>query len=179
MCGYCSGFLVDAARRIITAVVTVTLNAAEAPTVITALAKHRVLFGRYPDTVGLDSAFDQDAVHRYLEEHSIFGGITVRSRPGPSGVFHADAFVWDEEEGLRCPNGEAMERVAGPYKNGTDRYRASADCAHCPLRDQCLTTGQQATTPPRRELTTTTAVHQRAQRNRERSRSPEGRTIRR
>lgn len=179
LCGYRSGFLVDAARRIITAVITVTLNTAEAPTVITALAKHYAIFGRYPQRLGLDSAFDCDEVHRDLEAHSIFGGITVRSRPGPPGVFHADACVWDDDEHLRCPNGKAMEHIAGPYKNGTDRYRARAECAHCPLVEQCLTAAQRDRPHPRRELQTTTAAHQRAQRNRERSHSPQGRAIRR
>jgi hypothetical protein len=179
LCGYRSGFLVDAKRRIITAVIVVTLATAEAPTVLTALKKYHALFGRFPDRLGLDSAFDVDVVHAYLEQHDIMGGITVRSRSGPAGVFHADAFVWDTEGQLRCPHGDTMRHVGGPYKDGTDRYRATADCMHCPLRDQCLTEAQQAKSLPRRELKTTTAAHQRAQRNRERSRSPEGRAIRR
>ncbi len=179
LCGYRSGFLVDAKRRIITAIIVVTLATAEAPTVISALEKHYALFGRYPLRLGLDSAFDRDKVHVYTEAHDIFSGITVRSRPGPSGVFHADAFVWDEEHILRCPQGEEMEHVAGPYKDGTDRYRARAECAHCPLVEQCLTEAQREKPTPCRQLRTTTAAHQRAQRNRERSRSPEGRAIRR
>jgi transposase len=179
MCGYRSGFLVDAKRRIITALIVVTLSTAEAPTVITALKKHYALFGRYPLRLGLDSAFDRDAVHAYTEAHDIFSGVTIRSRPGPAGVFHADAFVWDQEECLRCPQGEEMEHVAGPYKDGTDRYRARAECANCPLVEQCLTETQRAKSTPCRQLRTTTAAHQRAQRHRERSRSPEGRAIRR
>ncbi len=179
MCGYRSGFLVDAKRRIITAIIVVTLATAEAPTVISALEKHYALFGRYPGRLGLDSAFDRDTVHIYTEAHEIFSGITVRSRPGPSGVLHADAFVWDEKHTLRCPQGEVMEHVGGPYKDGTDRYRVRAKCAHCPLVEQCLTEAQRAKSTPCRQLRTTTAAHQRAQRNRERSRSPEGRAIRR
>ena len=179
LCGYRSGFLVDAKRRIITAIIVVTLATAEAPTVISALEKQYALFGRYPLRLGLDSAFDRDTVHVYTEAHDIFSGITVRSRPGPSGVFHADAFVWDQDNALRCPQGEVMEHVAGPYKDGTDRYRARAECAHCPLVEQCLTEAQREKPEPHRQLRTTTAAHQRAQRNRERSRSPEGRAIRR
>lgn len=179
LCGYRSGFLVDAKRRIITAVIVVTLTATEAPTVLSALMKHAALFGRHPRRLGLDSAFDVDAVHQYLEAHDIAGGITVRSRSGPVGVFHVDAFLWDAHEQLRCPQGEAMAPVAGPYKDGTDRYRATADCTLCPLRDQCLTAAKQANAIPRRELRMNTAAHQRAQRNRERSRSPEGRALRR
>jgi transposase len=179
VCGYRSGFLVDAKRRIITAVVVVTLVTAEGPTVISALEQYHARFGRYPLRLGLDSAFDQDTVHRYLEAHDIGGAMTIRSRPGPSGVFHADAFVWDQEGHLRCPQGEEMEHVAGPYKDGTDRYRAGADCAQCPLKDQCLSAAQQARPKPRRQLRTTTEAHQRAQRHRERSRSPEGQAIRR
>ncbi len=179
LCGYRSGFLVDATRRIITAIIVVTLATAEAPTVISALEKHDALFDRYPLRLGLDSACDRDTVHVYTEAHNIFSGITVRSRPGPSGVFHADAFVWDEEHALRCPQGEIMEHMAGPYKDGTDRYRARAECAHCPLVEQCLTVAQREKPEPHRELRTTTAAHQRAQRNRERNLSSEGRAIRR
>ncbi len=103
----------------------------------------------------------------------------MRSCPGPSGVCHAEAFVWDTAGHLRCPQGEEMQHVAGPYNDGTDRYRAGADCAHCPLLQQWLTDAQREKPDPHRELRTTTEAHQRAQRNRERSRSPEGRTIRR
>jgi len=179
LCGYRSGFLVDAKRRIITAVVVVTLATAEASTVLSALEQYHARFDRYPLRLGLDSAFDRDTVHRVLEAHHIGGAVTVRSRPGAAGVFHADAFVWDDQGSLRCPQGEVMAQVAGPYKDGTDRYRAEADCAHCPLVEQCLTEAQRQKPEPHRELRTTTEAHQRAQRHRERSRSPEGRAIRR
>ena len=179
LCGYRRGFLVDAKRRIITAVIVVTLATAEASTVLSALEQYHARFDRYPLRLGLDSAFDRDTVHQYLEAHGIGGAITGRSRPGAAGVFHADAFVWDTHNGLRCPQGESMRQVGGPYKDGTDRYRADADCAHCPLVEQCLTDAQRAKPTPHRELRTTTEAHQRAQRHRERSRSPEGRAIRR
>jgi len=179
ICGYRSGFLVDAKHWIITAVIFVTLNRPEAPTVVKALDQHYALFQRRPDYLGLDSAFDRDEVHRYLEAHDIYGGITVRSRPGPAGVFHVDAFIWDERGQLHCPNGEVMEHAAGPYKDGTDRYRCTAKCAQCPLFNQCLTATQQAKADPRREIKTNSAAHQRAQRNRARSRSSEGRALRR
>jgi hypothetical protein len=179
LCGYRSGFLVDAKRRIITAVTVVTLATAEGPTVIDALTQYHARFERYPLRLGLDSAFDQDTVHQYLESHSIGGAITVRSRSGAAGVFHVDAFVWDAQGALRCPQDEVMKQVGGPYKDGTDRYRADADCAHCPLVEQCLTEAQRAKPTFRRELRTTTAAHQRAQRHRERSRRSEGRAIRR
>jgi transposase len=179
LCGYRSGFLVDAKRRIITAVTVVTLATAEGPTVLDAVTQYHARFDRYPLRLGLDSAFDQDTVHQYLEAHAIGGAITVRSRPGAAGVFHADAFVWEAQDTLRCPQGEVMTRVGGPYKDGTERYRAKADCARCPLVEQCLTEAQRQKASPHRELRTTTAAHQRAQRHRERSRSPEGRAIRR
>ena len=51
----------------------------------------------------MDSVFDRDEVHTYLEAHNIAGGITVRSRPGAAGVFHADAFVWNAAGQLLCP----------------------------------------------------------------------------
>ncbi len=178
VCGYRSGFLVDAKHWIITAVVFVALNKPEAPTVITALDKHYSIFDRYPERVGLDSAFDRDEVHQELETQQIEGVATVRSRPGPKGVFHADAFIWNEKGQLICPAEAVMEQVAGPYKDGTDRYRSSVECAQCPLLTQCLTAKQQLKKEPRRELKTNTAAHQRAQRNRERSRSDEGWALR-
>jgi len=179
LCGYRSGFLVDAKQRIITAVAFVALNRAEAPTVLTALDKHYAIFQCYPQRLGLDSAFDRDEVHLGTQQRHIDSVATARSRPGPTGVFHADAFIWNEQEQLLCPNGAVMEKVAGPYKNGTDRYRATADCAHCPLVAHCLTAKQQQQEQPCRELLTQTAAHQRAQQNRERSRSDEGWGLRR
>ena len=179
LCGYRSGFLVDAKRWIIVAVVVVALNRPEAPQVIKALDKHYAIFKRHPKRLGLDSAFDRDEVHRELEQHDIYGGITVRGRPGPAGVFHTDAFVWNEARQLVCPNGAVMVQVAGPYQDGKERYQASARCAECPMFKQCLTTKQQQKADPQRELQIQPAAHQRAQRNRERSRSPEGRALRR
>jgi len=180
LCGYRGGLLTDAKHWIITAVVFEPLNRSEAPAVLTALAAHLDLFHRLPQRIGLDSAFDRDPVHQYLEAHGIFGGITVRSRPGAAGVFHADAFVWNTDRQLVCPHGHVMEHATGPDKNGLDRYQAPEGCAQCPLLNQCLTPKQQArSTSPRRELQTQTAAHQRAQRNRERSRSLEGRALRR
>ena len=177
-CGYKSGFLVDAKRWIITVVIFVALNKPEAPTVVEALGKYHTTFECYPDELGLDSAFDRDEVHVETERHGIYSGVTVRSRPGPKGVYHADAFVWNEQEELVCPNGKVMEKVAGPYKNGTDRYRSTMDCAQCPRFQQCMTEKQRQKKKPCRELTTCTAAHQRAQRNRERSRSSQGRALR-
>jgi hypothetical protein len=178
LCGYRSGFLVDAKHWIITAVVFVALNQPEAPTAITALDKHYAIFQRYPKRLGVDSAFDRDEVHRGTQTRHIECVATVRSRPGPKGVFHADAFVWNEQGELICPGQAVMEQVAGPYKDGTDRYRARAKCAPCPLFEQCLTAKQQQQEEPRRALKTNTAAHQRAQQNRERSRSDAGWALR-
>jgi len=174
LCGYRSGFLVDAKCRIITAVIFVALNVAEAPTLIRALDKHYEIFQRYPKRLGVDSAFDRDEVHQGTEQRHIESVATARSRPGPKGVFHADAFIWNEQGQLICPSGEVMEQVGGPYKDGTDRYCSSAECAQCPLFEQCLTAKQQLKENPHRELKTNTAAHKRAQQNRERSRSDAG-----
>jgi hypothetical protein len=180
LCGYRSGLLVDAKRRIIVAVVVVALNCVEAPLVIQALDKHYAVFQRHPQRLGLDSAFDRDEVHVYLEAHAIYGGITVRSRPGAAGVFHADAFVWNAAGQLLCPQGAVMQPVSGPNSPEIERYRATGDCAQCPLLNQCLTAKQQQkASQPQRELQINPAAHQRAQRNRERSRSPEGQALRR
>ncbi len=179
LCGYRSGFLVDAKRRIITAVVMVALNCVEAPTLSQALDKYYAIFRRYPRRLGLDSAFDRDEVHRTLEAHAIYGSVTVRSRPGPVGLFHANAFIWNEAGALVCPNGKTLARVGGPHKKGTERYRAVESCAGCPFLEQCLTAKQRAQDTPRRYLEIAPLAHQRAQRSRERSRSPEGRALRR
>ena len=180
LCGYRSGLLVDAKRRIIVAVVVVALNCVEAPLVIQALDKHYAVFQRHPKRLGLDSAFDRDEVHVYLEAHDIYGGITVRSRPGAAGVFHADAFVWNAAGQLLCPQGAVLQPVRGPNSQELERYRATGDCAQCPLLNQCLTAKQQQkASQPQRELQINPAAHQRAQRNRERSRSPAGQALRR
>jgi transposase len=179
ICGYRSGFLADAKHWIITAVVFAGLDKGEAPTVIKALDKHYEIFGSHPKNLGLDSAFDRDEVHRYTKKHEIYSGVTVRSRPGAAGVFHVDAFIWNEQGQLLCPNDEIMEKVGGPYKDGTERYRAIGQCSQCPLLDKCLSAKQQEKKEIRREFRINTGAHQRAQENRERSRSPEGRALRR
>ncbi len=179
ICGYKSGFLVDVKCWIITAVIFIAVNKPEAPTVVEALDKHYAIFGQYPENLGLDSAFDRDEVHSYTEPRGIYSATTVRARPGPKGIFHSNDFIWDENGELRCPSGELMEQVAGPYKDGTDRYRSTGECSQCSSFEQCLTVKQrQKKENPHRELKTNTAAHQRAQRNRERSRSSEGRAIR-
>jgi len=71
-----------------------------------------------------------------------------------------------------------MEQVGGPYKNGNVRYRCKGECVHCPLVEKCLTDKQREKEILKRELQTNPAAHQRAERNRERSRSPEGKAIR-
>ena len=180
LCGYRSGFLVDAKRRIIVAIIFVALNCVEAPLVVQALDKQYAIFRSYPQRLGLDSAFDRDEVHTYLEAHNIAGGITVRSRPGAAGVFHADAFVWNAAGQLLCPQAEVMEYVSGPTAKGVNLYRSTGACADCPLLNQCLTAKQQQkANQPLRQLQIDPAAHQRAQRNREQSRSPQGRALRR
>lgn len=174
MCGYRSGFLVDAKHWIITAVVFVALNKPEAPTAITALDKHYGIFHRYPKRLGLDSAFDRDEIHLGTQKRNIESVATARSRPGPKGVFHADAFVWNEQGELICPAQEVMEEVGETYQDGTDRYRSTVVCAHCSVFEQCLTDKQRQKEEPQRELRTNTAAHQRAQQNRQRSRSNQG-----
>jgi len=179
LCGYRSGFLVDAKCRIITAVIFVALNIAEAPTLLKALDKHYEIFQSYPKRLGVDSAFDRDEVHQGTEQRHIDSVATPRSRPGAAGVFHADAFVWNEQGELECPNGETMKHVGGPYQDGTDLYRVDADCSQCPLLQHCLTAKQQLRENPHRELKIDTAAHRRAQQNRQRSKSDEGWGLRR
>ncbi len=180
LCGYRSGLLVDAKRRIIVAVIVVALNCVEAPAALQALDKYYAIFGCYPKRLGLDSAFDRDEVHRYCEAHAIDAGITVRSRPGAEGVFHADAFVWNSQGQLVCPNGAQLAQVKAPDAKGVAVYRACGTCAQCPLLNQCLTAKQQQQrAAPQRALQINPVAHQRAQRSRERSRSPAGRALRR
>ena len=179
ICGYRSGFLVDARHHIITALIFVTLTTAEAPTVVNALEKHHAVFGRYPKRLGLDSAFDRDEVHQHTEQHNIFCSASIRARPGLRGVFHSDKFIWNEQEQLMCPNEKLMEQIGGPYKDGAIRYRSTGECSQCPLLEQCLTEKQRQKGIPCRELRTNPTVHQRAQRHRERSRSGEGKELRR
>ena len=76
-----------------------------------------------------------------------------------------------------------MEQVSGPNPKGQNPYRSTSECALCPFLNQYLTAKQQhKTSQPQRQLQLNPAAHQRAQRaqrNRERSRSPQGRALRR
>ena len=111
LCGYRSGLLVDAKWRIIVAVIFVALNCVEAPLVIQALDKQYAIFRSYLQGLGMDSAFDHDEVHTYLEAHHIAGGITIRSRPGAAGVFHAvSTQVVIQRERKRFVNGNQMRK---------------------------------------------------------------------
>jgi len=180
LCGYRSGFLVDAKRLIITAVVFTGLTQREAPSLLTALDTHYAILQRYPQRLGLDSAYEYDDIHLAMNAKSIAHVATVRSRPGAKGVFHSDAFLWNEESQLRCPADHLMAHVGGPYKNNKERYQATVECATCPLFNNCFTPEQQAKQGdnPQRVLQIETAPHQRAQLHRVRSRSPEGRALR-
>ncbi len=180
LCGYRSGFLVDAKHLIISAVVFAGLTVREAPSVLTALDRHYTIFQRYPQRLALDSAYEYDDIHVAIADKRIDHVATVRSRPGPKGVYHSDAFIWDDDGQLRCPEDQLMDQVGGPYKNNKERYQSTADCATCPLLNNCLTPEQQAKQgdKARRVLQIETAPHQRAQLHRTRSRSPEGRALR-
>ncbi|MCA8837706.1 MAG: transposase, partial [Proteobacteria bacterium] len=180
LCGYRSGFLVDAKRLIVTAVVFTGLTQREAPSVLTALDTHYAIFQRYPQRLGLDSAYEYDDIHVAMANKEIEHVATVRSRPGAKGVFHSDAFIWHDDGQLRCPADHIMAHIGGPYKNHKERYQATFDCATCPLFNNCFTPKQQAKQgdKPRRVLQIETASHQRAQFHRVRSRSPEGRALR-
>jgi len=180
LCGYRSGFLVDAKHLIISAVVFTGLTVREAPSVLTALDRHYAIFQRYPQRLGLDSAYEYDDIHVAMADKKIDHVATVRSRPGAKGVYHSDAFLWHDDGQLLCPADLPMDQVGGPYKNNKERYHSTAACATCPLLNHCLTPEQQAKqgAKPRRVLQIETAPHQRAQLHRVRSRSPEGRAIR-
>ena len=180
LCGYRSGFLVDAKKLIITAVVFTGLNVREAPTVLTALDAHHKIFDVYPQSVGVDSAFEYDEIHVGMDTRGIEHVATIRGRPGPKGVFHSDAFLWNDDNQLHCPAEHPMNQVGGPYKSGKERFQSTADCSSCPLLNACLTSEQQAKMGDSvvRTLQIEPDAHQRAQLHRLRSRSDDGRAIR-
>ena len=178
LCGYRSGFLVDAKKRIITAVIFVAVTSREAPTLLTALSKHQAIFQRYPQRLGLDAAFDDDEVHRQMALWNIESVTSVRTRTGAKGLFRTNEFVWNEQKQLICPGGKQMHKCGGPYKNGAERYRPVENCSACPLFQQCLTPKTQAQKTPLRQIDIKTEAHQRAQENRQRCYSPQGQSLR-
>lgn len=178
LCGYRSGFLVDAKKRIITAVIFGAVTIHEAPTVLEALNKHYAIFEHYPPRLGLDAAFDDDNIHRQMKLWGIDCITGVRPRHAPKGVFGVEKFLWNEQKQLICPNGRQMLLCSELYKDGSERYRVRGDCSDCPLIKACLTVKVQTKKLPQRQLTIKTLAHQRAQEHRQRSYSPQGQALR-
>jgi transposase len=169
VCGYLRGFLVDSKHNIITAVVSVAANVAQAPQVTVALNKCKAALGRLPPHLGLDSAFDQDEVHRNLKGLGVKATISSRNHRAPKGGLGAEHFPVDEKGNVCCPVKKPMKVKYGPYADGTTVYEGTA-CAGCPRCGECMPEGKET-----RQLRVNPDKHQRWLANREHSQSEEGR----
>ena len=169
VCGYLRGFLVDSKRNVITAVVSVAANVAQAPQVKVALAKCKEALGRLPSRLGLDSAFDQDEVYRDLKKLGVEATISSRNHRAPKGRLGPEHFPVDERGNVCCPAKKPMKVEYGPYADGTTVYGGTA-CTGCPCFAECVPEGKE-----RRQLRVNPDKHQRWLTNREHSQSEEGR----
>lgn len=138
-CGYWLGFLVDARRFVITAVRVVPLNVSQQTQLPAALDAHQERVAAYPQAVAADSAQDYYPVHQALDQRQIVGHIASRQHHG------------------------------APRKDGLVPYTATAACATCQRKTECLPKGQQPDGP--RRISLEPAAHQRWLQNREHTRT--------
>jgi transposase len=139
-CGYLLGFVVDGAHQVITAVVWAAGNVKQATLLKPALQAHQHRLDK-PNEVATDSAFDDPAVHTYLDEEGIVGHITSRAHPPPSdGGYGTDRVTWAEGQGHPlCPNQEPLTPKGRPQQ-GRQTYQGTA-CAACLIYQRCYPSG--------------------------------------
>ena len=139
-CGYLLGFVVDGARQVITAVVWAAGNAKQYKLLQPALEAHSQRLGQ-PKALAADSAFDEFAVHSYLDQEGIEGHITSRDHSQPQdGGYGTDRVTWEQETQLpRCPAGEPLQ-IQKRLPDGAQVLQGMA-CAQCALYTRCYPSG--------------------------------------
>ena len=139
-CGYLMGFVVDGARQVITAVVWAAGNAKQYKLLPPALQAHIQRLGR-PKALAADSAFDEFAVHNYLDQEGIEGHITSRDHSQPQdGGYGTDRVTWDQEtQWPLCPAGELLH-IKQQLPDGTQVLQGTA-CAQCAAYTHCYPSG--------------------------------------
>ncbi len=140
-CGYLLGFVVDGAHQIITAVVWAAGNAKQATLLEPGLEAHQERLDK-PGAVAADSAFDDPAVHNYLDQEEIMGHISSRAHtPPPDGGYGTERVTWSEGAGQPlCPNQEPLTPKGRPQQ-GRQTYEGTA-CDSCPIYQQCYPSGE-------------------------------------
>jgi transposase len=139
-CGYLLGFVVDGAHQVITAVVWAAGNVKQATLLKPALQAHQQRLDK-PNEVATDSAFDDPAVHTYLDQERIVGHITSRAHPPPAdGGYGTDRVTWQEGEAHPlCPHQKPLTPIGRPQQ-GRQTYQGTA-CARCPIYQRCYPSG--------------------------------------
>jgi transposase len=140
-CGYLMGFVVDGAHQVISAVVWVAGNVKQHQLLQPALEAHIERLGK-PKAVAADSAFDEFAVHSYLDREQIEGHITSRNHSPPrDGGYGTDRVTWIAgSEQPFCPSGEPL-RAKGQTKDDQPLFEGTA-CAECALYAPCYPSGE-------------------------------------
>jgi transposase len=139
-CGYLLGFVVDGAYQVITAVVWAAGNVKQATLLKPALQAHQQCLDK-PNEVATDSAFDDPAVHNYLDEAGIVGHITSRAHTPPAdGGYGTERVTWEEGKAQPlCPNQEPLTPKGRPQQ-GRQTYEGTA-CACCSIYQRCYRSG--------------------------------------
>ena len=92
-------------------------------------------------TVTADAGYAYAKVYGALERRGIDALIPAKAEPIRSRVpmrrFRYDA----KHDILKCPRGRVL-RPTRPVKHGRFFYSKAKDCAHCPLRGDCLSKGR-------------------------------------
>jgi hypothetical protein len=139
-CGYLLGFVVDNARQVITAVVWAAGNFKQSKLFKPALDAHIKRLGK-PKAVAGDSAFDDLAIHRELDQKGITAHITSRAHAQPrAGGYGTDRVTWvaDSPQPL-CPGGKPLQ--AGRKSSSGRQVFEGTACANCELYKRCHPTG--------------------------------------
>jgi transposase len=173
-CGYLMGFVVDGLYQVITAVIWGAGNANQASLLKPALQGHQRRLG-HPKSLASDSAFDDPAVHSYLDEEGIIGHITSRAHtPPPDGGYGTDRVTWVEGETQPlCPDQKPLHPKGRPHK-GYQPYVGTA-CSTCSLYQRCYPSGQGEA----KSFSLKPSEHRRWQENRTHCQTEEYKTARR
>ncbi len=123
----------------VTAVVWAAGNTKQAILLEPGLEAHQERLDK-PGAVAADSAFDDPAVHTYLDKEEIVGHISSRAHtPPPDGGYGTDRVTWSEGAGTPlCPNQEPLIPKGNPQQ-GRQTYEGA--CASCPIYLQCHPSG--------------------------------------
>lgn len=132
---------VDDLRGVVLDIEVTTGEANEGDTIAGQVDEVRQISGRAIKTVTADAGYAYGKVYGGLERRGIDPLIPAKAEPIKSRVplrrFRYDA----KHDILKCPRGKIL-RPARPIKHGRFFYSRAKDCARCPIRGDCLSTGR-------------------------------------